>query len=146
MRNRFYIPGLLFLILALSVPAIILAQQRRSARRATSPGPDRAGTVNASGKAPATAPLIKNDLAEALSIIQSNYIDGKKLDTPVQFQSSAMPLIDKLPNLKVGDNFHCAGYETGEFRGTVKGAFKYEPSVADLGYHFHTHFVVLSEK
>ena len=76
MRKRSFAPGILFLVFALTIPALIIAQQSRSARRATPP--DRT-TPNgtASGKANPTGPMIKSDLAEALSVIQSNHIDGR---------------------------------------------------------------------
>lgn len=97
MRNRFFIPGILFLIVALSVPAIILAQQSRSARRNSNPSPDRsANTGSAAGKSPASASLIKNDLSEALSIIQANHIDGKKLDYNSIFKSSISGMLSVL--------------------------------------------------
>jgi len=112
-RNRFYVPGLLFLILGLSVPAIILAQQNRSARRASSPAPDRAGTVNTSGKSPATAPVIKNDLAEALSVIQANHIDGPKLDYNSIFKSSISSMLSVLdPHSTYFDPVEYASFRT----------------------------------
>lgn len=113
MRNRFYVPGLLFLILALSVPAIILAQQNRSARRASSPAPDRAGSANTSGKSPATAPVIKNDLAEALSVIQANHIDGQKLDYNSIFKSSISSMLSVLdPHSTYFDPVEYASFRT----------------------------------
>jgi len=81
LRNKSFIAGVLFLIIALALPAIIFSQQNRSARRTSGSNPERSASANSSGsKTTATAPLIKSDLAEALSVIQANHIDGKKLD------------------------------------------------------------------
>ncbi|PWT87265.1 MAG: hypothetical protein C5B55_15070 [Blastocatellia bacterium] len=114
MRNRFYIPGLLFLILALAVPAIILAQQNRSARRTGGGSVERsAGSNTSSGKSPATAPVIKNDLSEALSIIQANYIDGKKLDYNTIFKSSISGMLSVLdPHSTYFDPVEYASFRT----------------------------------
>jgi len=96
-RNRFFVPGILFLIIALCVPAIILAQQSRSARRGSSTTPERSSGANTTGaKATATTPVIKNDLAEALSVIQANHIDGKKLDYNSVFKSSISGMLGVL--------------------------------------------------
>jgi carboxyl-terminal processing protease len=95
-RNRLFVPGVLILIIALCVPAIILAQQTRSARRGST-NPERSAGANTTGaKAAATTPVIKNDLAEALSVIQANHIDGKKLDYNSVFKSSISGMLSVL--------------------------------------------------
>lgn len=98
MRNRSLVPGILFVILALSVPAIIYAQQGRSARRTGGTTPERTTQSNlSSGKtSTATASQVKNDLSEALSLIQANYIDGKKLDYNSVFKSSISGMLSVL--------------------------------------------------
>ena len=113
MRNRSFVPGVLFLIIALCVPAIILAQQNRSARR-TSSNPERSVATNTTAaKATATAPLIKNDLAEALSVIQANYIDGKKLDYNSIFKSSISGMLSVLdPHSTYFDPIEYASFRT----------------------------------
>ncbi|HEX2640427.1 MAG TPA: hypothetical protein VHL50_07645, partial [Pyrinomonadaceae bacterium] len=74
MRKRSFAPGILFLVIALAIPALIIAQQNRSARRTT----DRPVPTGAtSTKAGPTGAAIKSDVAEALAVIQSNYIDGR---------------------------------------------------------------------
>src|SRR5215469_11303165 len=87
MRKRFFVPGIIFLIFALSIPALLFAQQSRTARRVSTP--ESTSTANpTAGRETVTGPLIKRDLAEALSVIQSNYIDGRKLDYNSLFKSS----------------------------------------------------------
>ncbi|HEU4875597.1 MAG TPA: S41 family peptidase, partial [Pyrinomonadaceae bacterium] len=95
MRKRSFAPGILFLVFALTVPVLIIAQQTRSARRATTPDrPTPSGT--AGGRANPTGPMIKSDLAEALSVIQSNHIDGRKLDYNDVFKSSITGMLSVL--------------------------------------------------
>ena len=90
MRKSSFAPGILFLIFALTLPVLIIAQQTRSARRTTTPDrPTPTGT--ASGKANPTGAMVKSDIAEALSVIQSNHIDGRKLDYNEVFVPGAPP-------------------------------------------------------
>lgn len=111
MRKSFFAPGILFLIFALTVPAFILAQNR-SARRATPP--DRtANTGAAPSKAVVTSPMIKSDLSEALSVIQSNHIDGKKLDYNSIFKSSIGSMLSVLdPHSTYFDPIEYASFRT----------------------------------
>ena len=112
MRKRFFAPAILFLVIALAVPALILAQQSRSARRATAP--DRA-TPNASspGRIGPTGAAIRNDLSEALAIIQSNHIDGKKLDYNAVFKSSISGMLSVLdPHSTYFDPIEFASFRT----------------------------------
>ena len=114
MRNRSLVPGILFLILILSLPAIMLGQQNRSARRGSGATPERSGTgSSSSGKNAVTAPLIKNDLAEALSVIQANHIDGKKLDYNSIFKSSISGMLSVLdPHSTYFDPVEYASFRT----------------------------------
>jgi carboxyl-terminal processing protease len=112
-RNRSFVPGIVFLIIALSVPAIILAQQSRSARRGPASPERSVGANTTAAKATATAPLIKNDLAEALSVIQANYIDGKKLDYNAIFKSSISGMLSVLdPHSTYFDPIEYASFRT----------------------------------
>jgi len=80
-RSKRWFPGLLFLALALSVPAIIFSQQNRSARRQPGNPTDRSGAGASARNKPVVTPnVVKTDLNEALAVIQNNYIDGRKLD------------------------------------------------------------------
>ncbi len=112
MRKSSFAPGILFLVLALTVPAFILAQQNRSARRATPP--DR--TAPASGattKGVVTSSMIKGDLSEALGVIQSNHIDGKALDYNTVFKSSITSMLSVLdPHSTYFDQAEYASFRT----------------------------------
>ncbi|HEY6247161.1 MAG TPA: S41 family peptidase [Pyrinomonadaceae bacterium] len=112
MTKRFFAPGITLFVLALIVPAFIFAQQNRSARRTGTPA--RAATSTTSnGKATATTPVIKNDLAEALSVIQTNYIDGKKLDYNAIFKSSISGMLSVLdPHSTYFDPVEYASFRT----------------------------------
>jgi carboxyl-terminal processing protease len=111
-RKRSFAPGIFFLVIALAVPALIIAQQNRSARRATSP--DRpAPTGGAAGKASPTGAAIRSDLAEALAVIQSNHIDGKKLDYNGIFKSSISGMLSVLdPHSTYFDPVEYASFRT----------------------------------
>src|SRR4029078_11761323 len=90
----------------------IFAQQNRSARRATTP--DRAASTNPpTGKASTSAPLIKSAVAEALQVIQTNYIDGKKLDYNSIFKSSISGMLSVLdPHSTYFDPIEYASFRT----------------------------------
>ena len=113
MTKRFFAPGILFLVLGLLVPAFIFAQQNRSARRTTST-PERAATTNPStGRSTNSNPNIKSDLAEALQIIQTNHIDGKKLDYNAVFKSSISGMLSVLdPHSTYFDPVEYASFRT----------------------------------
>ena len=114
MTKRFFAPGIFFLGLALLVPAIIFAQQNRSARRATGTTPERSTPgATSNGKAATSAPLIRSDLSEALSVIQANYIDGKKLDYNAIFKSSISGMLSVLdPHSTYFDPVEYASFRT----------------------------------
>jgi carboxyl-terminal processing protease len=98
--------------LALAVPAFIFAQQNRSARRATTPDRSTPG-VTATGKTAASGATIKSDLSEALSVIQSNYIDGRKLDYNTVFKSSISGMLSVLdPHSTYFDPIEYASFRT----------------------------------
>jgi carboxyl-terminal processing protease len=111
-RKRSFAPGILFLVLALAVPALIFAQQNRSARRTTTP--DRpAASVTTSGKTTPSGSTIKSDVSEALSVIQSNYIDGRKLDYNSIFKSSISGMLSVLdPHSTYFDPIEYASFRT----------------------------------
>ncbi len=112
MRKRSFAPGILFLVLALAVPALIIAQQNRSARRATTPDRSTPG-VTTTGRTNTSGSTIKNDLNEALSVIQSNYIDGRKLDYNTIFKSSISGMLSVLdPHSTYFDPIEYASFRT----------------------------------
>ena len=92
MRTRFYFAGVAILLFALS--ASLYSQQTGSARRQTiKPTITPAVTT---GNARATGAVVKSDVEEALSVIQNNYIDGKKLDYNTIFKSSISGMLNVL--------------------------------------------------
>jgi len=112
-RKRFLLTVIL-LTVAFLLPAIIFAQQNRSARRETSNAPTRAaGTSATTAKAPVNSSLVKADLGEALSVIQSNHVDGKKLDYNSVFKSSINGMLNVLdPHSTYFDPVEYASFKT----------------------------------
>jgi carboxyl-terminal processing protease len=112
-RKRSFAPGIVLLVIALALPALIIAQQNRSARRATS-NPDRSATgTSSTGRPSPSGAAIKSDLAEALSVIQSNYIDGRKLDYNAIFKSSISGMLSVLdPHSTYFDPIEYASFRT----------------------------------
>jgi carboxyl-terminal processing protease len=112
-RKRSFLPGILFLAIALSLPAIIFAQNR-SARRQPGVTPERpASTSVPSSKSSVTGSVVRGDIAEALSVIQSNYIDGKKLDYNNIFKSSINGMLSVLdPHSTYFDPIEYASFKT----------------------------------
>ena len=99
MRTRFYSPAAIFFILALSFSGIIYAQQTGSARRQPNnplESSTAANTKSGSNSTRVSGAVVKSDLAEALSVIQDNYIDGKKLDYNAIFKSSISGMLNVL--------------------------------------------------
>ena len=112
MRKRSFAPGIVLLVIALAVPALIIAQQNRSARRASTPDRSAAGGGSSSRTSP-SGPAIKSDLAEALSVIQSNHIDGRKLDYNAIFKSSISGMLSVLdPHSTYFDPIEYASFRT----------------------------------
>jgi hypothetical protein len=73
-------------------------------------------------------------------------VGDKALAQPAIFRARDMDLQEARPELKIGDHFHCAGYETGSFHGSPNGEFKYVKPYATVGYGFGTQFIILSPK
>ena len=113
MRKRSLLPGLLFLFIALSLPAIIFAQQNRAARR--QPPVERPASSNTGSgmRAPVTSSLVKGDLGEALAVIQANHIDGRKLDYNSIFKSTINSMLNVLdPHSTYFDPIEYASFKT----------------------------------
>lgn len=112
MRKSSFALGIVFLVIALALPALIIAQQTRSARRTTTP--ERSATTNVpGGKVSPTAPAIKSDLSEALAVIQTNHIDGRKLDYNNIFKSSISGMLSVLdPHSTYFDPIEYASFRT----------------------------------
>ena len=112
MRKRSFAPGIVLLVIALAVPALIIAQQNRSARRTTTPDRSATGT-SSTGRTSPSGTAIKSDLAEALSVIQSNHIDGRKLDYNAIFKSSISGMLSVLdPHSTYFDPIEYASFRT----------------------------------
>jgi carboxyl-terminal processing protease len=111
-RKRSFAPGIVLFVLALALPALIIAQQNRSARRTTTPDRSATGT-SSTGRTSPSGTAIKSDLAEALSVIQSNYIDGRKLDYNAIFKSSISGMLSVLdPHSTYFDPIEYASFRT----------------------------------
>ncbi len=96
MRTRFYAAQVIILMLAFSFPASIYSQQNGSARRLPGAENSRPATPSTPVPGAVTGTTVKNDLSEALSVIQDNYIDGKKLDYNSIFKSSISGMLTVL--------------------------------------------------
>jgi len=103
-KNRFSLALIALIILALSAPAFVLAQQTR-----TQPIPPVGSRTNGKSDPPASTngrrprtrtgsatAAVKEDFNEALEIIQQNYIDGNKLDYNSAFKSSIIGMLRTL--------------------------------------------------
>jgi carboxyl-terminal processing protease len=93
-RTRFYLPIVVILLVILS--ASIYSQQPGSARRQTNSPTDAATTAKANANSRVSSAVVKSDVQEALSLIQDNYIDGKKLDYNTVFKSSISGMLNVL--------------------------------------------------
>ncbi|HKS27132.1 MAG TPA: S41 family peptidase [Pyrinomonadaceae bacterium] len=102
MRNRFQFALSAILILAIALPVFIHAQQGRSAKEvaqgasADRTSPDKSAGRSERGSRPVTSEDIETDLAEALTVIQDNYVDGNKLDYNSVFKSSITGMLRTL--------------------------------------------------
>ena len=113
MKKRSLVLGITFLAFTISLPAIIFAQQSRSARRQPTPERPAASAPASATSGPVTPGVVRTDLSEALSIIQSNYIDGKKLDYNSVFKSSINGMLNVLdPHSTYFDPIEYASFRT----------------------------------
>ena len=113
--RKSYLPGVIFFLLAVSLPAIIYSQQNGSARRQ----PPTSSEGSAATKAPAASisrvnsAVVKTDVSEALGVIENNYIDGKKLDYNSVFKSSISGMLNSLdPHSTYFDPIEYASFKT----------------------------------
>lgn len=114
MKNRITLALVALLIVALTVPVFVSAQQQRQQSQASEPSSGRSnGTTGRRSTRPPrvsgdATPAVEQDFAEALSVIQENYIDGNKLDYNNVFKSS---IIGMLRTLDPHSNY----YDRAEF-------------------------------
>ncbi|HEY0078029.1 MAG TPA: S41 family peptidase [Pyrinomonadaceae bacterium] len=117
MKNRPINALATLLILALLIPTFVLAQQQqettppttkrgdvdRSSPRSGQPAPE--ARTRRTNPAPAATEGVEGDFAEALTVIQENYVDGNKLEYNNVFKSS---IIGMLRSLDPHSNFYDA--------------------------------------
>lgn len=107
MKNRFSLAVLALLLVALSLPPFVFAQQGQTpnqGRSTTSTDRPPVGSMPARRSNPTTRPRtnsnatagIEQDFAEALTIVQENYVEGKKLDYNNVFKSSIIGMLRSL--------------------------------------------------
>jgi carboxyl-terminal processing protease len=114
-KNRISLALITLLIVALTIPVFVSAQQQQRQTQAADPSTTtRPGTTSPrrSTRTPrvnseATSG-VEQDFAEALSVIQENYIDGNKIDYNTVFKSS---IIGMLRSLDPHSNY----YDRAEF-------------------------------
>ncbi|MDQ1638509.1 MAG: carboxyl-terminal processing protease [Pyrinomonadaceae bacterium] len=113
MRTRFYLPGVAILILAICMAANVFSQQTGATRRQPAAATEGSLAKASTSRAPVSAALVKSDLSEALSVIQDNYIDGKKLDYNAVFKSSISGMLNVLdPHSTYFDAVDYAAFRT----------------------------------
>jgi carboxyl-terminal processing protease len=112
-RTRFYLPGVFLLIFAVSTAANVFSQQTGAARRQPATSPEGSIAKAPASRASVTTAVVKNDLSEALSVIQDNYIDGKKVDYNAIFKSSISGMLNVLdPHSTYFDPVEYASFRT----------------------------------
>jgi carboxyl-terminal processing protease len=99
-RNRLVFALSAILILSIALPVLIHAQQGKStkevAQGASSATSERGASARGRGSSPVTSEDVETDLAEALTVIQDNYVDGNKLDYNSVFKSSITGMLRTL--------------------------------------------------
>lgn len=113
MRAKLHLTGAIFFLFTISLPVIIYSQQNGTARR--QPTGETSTSTNApAGSRPRVSPsMVRGDLTEALSVIENNYIDGKKLDYNSVFKSSISGMLTSLdPHSTYFDPVEYASFKT----------------------------------
>jgi carboxyl-terminal processing protease len=105
-KNRISLALVALLIIALTVPVFVSAQQQQRQSQTTTAEPTtatRPGGTAASRRSTRPPRIVseaasglEQDFAEALTVIQENYIDGKKLDYNAVFKSSIIGMLRSL--------------------------------------------------
>jgi carboxyl-terminal processing protease len=104
-KNKFSLALMALMILALSLPPLVLAQQKRDQSN-NSPGTSSTGKTGTQPVAPSRRPRVRvpssataaaqQDFDEALSVIKERYIDGNKLDFNSVYKSSIIGMLRAL--------------------------------------------------
>jgi carboxyl-terminal processing protease len=100
-KNRITLALVALLIAALTLPMLVSAQQPKQSQSSEPAATRPSGTTNRRGTRPPriineAASGVERDFAEALTIIQENYIDGNKLDYNTVFKSSIIGMLRSL--------------------------------------------------
>ncbi len=103
LKNRSQVALAALLLLTLAVPAFVLAQQGPGRRRdnsattPTQPAPSGPSSGRTGRRVPADATsALEQDFAEALGVVEENYVDGSKLDYNNTFKSSIIGMLRTL--------------------------------------------------
>jgi carboxyl-terminal processing protease len=113
-KSKFYLASVIFVLFSLSLPALIYSQQNGSARRQPTPA-EGAKSAAAPGTARprVTSAMVRTDLNEALSVIENNYVDGRKLEYNSVFKSSINGMLNALdPHSTYFDPVEYASFKT----------------------------------
>lgn len=117
MKAKFYLTGVIFFLFAIGLPVAIHSQQNGSVRRQPTTPSEPSTSAGAPGSRArvngVTSATVKTDLSEALSVIENNYIDGKKLDYNSVFKSSISGMLTSLdPHSTYFDPVEFATFKT----------------------------------
>jgi carboxyl-terminal processing protease len=114
-RPKLYVAGIIFFLFTLFAPAQIYSQQNGSARRQpTAPAEGAPSNSAPAGSRPrVSSAMVRTDLSEALSVIENNHIDGKKMDYNSVFKSSISGMLTALdPHSTYFDPVEYASFKT----------------------------------
>jgi carboxyl-terminal processing protease len=109
-KNRLSLALAALIILGISLPALVFAQQQQQKRdqssgvvspgtrsRSAEPPVAPSGRRSSRGRAPNSATeAVEQDFSEAFAVIQQNYVDGNKLDYNNAFKSSIIGMLRSL--------------------------------------------------
>jgi carboxyl-terminal processing protease len=106
-KNRFSLALVAILLVALTTPSLVFAQQTQTPNQGRASGSEsrppstsapstaRRGETRRRAVSSATA-AVERDFSEALTIIQENYVDGNKIDYNSVFKSSILGMLRSL--------------------------------------------------
>lgn len=105
MKNRITLALIALLTISLTIPVFVSAQQQQQQKQTASDPSTTTRPTGTPARRSATRPPriiseaatgVEQDFAEALTIIQENYIDGNKLDYNTVFKSSIIGMLRSL--------------------------------------------------
>jgi hypothetical protein len=107
----------------------------------------RLGTiVEVSGVVVENRSKLKANVSEPY-FVRIETVDGRRLESPIEFPARAVLSFIEADRLdrKVGDRYHCFGYETGGFEGAPDRTFDFVQAFATTDYCFTTEFVEVKQ-